>query len=713
MSFGVAAGSAWGLLPSLSASAGYLLFFGAEAAAPFIFASVVSLVSQLLIPKNNYKVKAVVSSTALFLGFAFLGQTYNAIIQTVICMASCFVLEHVKSDGKRGMAFKGVFAALLLLAFCGLSFRSMNAGIMIGVAALLVLAGQGKPMAATVAAIGVSGVFILFNREFAMLAAPIIIATFLACVFGKGKKTTIISFFGVSLTMVTILLGFDYKNIFFLLNISAGIILYSLVPSSVFEKIARKILTIKGNDLSSQVEIDNISDRLKFTLGAFDDIKDNIKENSQGFSNIADVFQASAENVCKKCGRFSACWIDNYSFLMDSFNNMTLQMREGEAFESGGFLKDNCSNIAALEEAVRENYEIFRFKEQRENELSEVRDVSLSQIDAISSLLDTLSAEIQQISEVDNRNTLVVKELLSKLGVEYDKAYVYKNIHGEEFVEIYLVGYIDNKRKNMLRQSISKATGIHFDSPSIMEVGDKVRLALYERPAFKTNFGFAQASAHNAAYCGDNMNYFTDGRGNVHMLLSDGMGKGKPAFSDSEMTVTMMSKLLNVGFGFPAAAKLVNSSFIVKSSNESLSTIDAFTFDLYTGTAKFFKAGAPDSFILSRGGALTRITSESLPIGILSGIRYSEQSVKLASGDMIVLMSDGVCENSKKWIEPLLAKARGLTPRELAEAVKLQAEDSAYPGHGDDTTVMVLKVESNMKSNARITSFGAKREAVA
>ena len=713
MSFGIAAGSTWGLLSSLGACVGYLLLFPTEAAAPFIFAAVISFVAQLFVSKNSRRIKAAISSAALFIAFAFLGDMNNAIIQSVICFSACFVLEHVKTDGKRGVAFKGIFAALLLLSLCGMSIGSMNVGIMLAVVVLLVLAGHGKAAAATISAIFAAGVLILHNSELTMLAAPIIIATFFACVFGKGKKTAIISFFGISLTLTMILLGFDYTNIFFLLNISAGIILYSLIPTTAFERIAQQFFAVKGGDLSSQIEIDNISDRLKFTLGAFDEIKDGIKGKKSGFNNITDVFQVSAEKVCKKCDKFSKCWVENYSFLMDGFNDITLHMKAGEAFESSGFLKDNCGNIAALEEVIKENYEVFRFKEQRANELSEVRDVSLSQIDAISSLLDTLSSEIKQISEVDERNTVILKKLLSKHGVPHDGAYVYKNIHGEAFVEIYLEKSLEVKQKNMLRQGISRATGIYFDTPSIMTVGDRIRLALFERPAFKTDFGFAQASAHKANYCGDNMNYFTDGRGNAHMLLSDGMGKGKAAFSDSEMTVSMMSKLLNAGFGFPAAAKLVNSSFIVKSVDESLSTIDVFTLDLYTGTAKFFKAGAPDSFILSRGGEVKRITSESLPIGILSGIRYSEQSVKLLPGDRVVLMSDGVYgfeENGEKWIEPLLAKARGLSPREIAEVVKYKAEKTAYHGQIDDITVLVLEVSGNAKSSARVTSFGAQKK---
>ena len=91
--------------------------------------------------------------------------------------------------------------------------------------------------------------------------------------------------------------------------------------------------------------------------------------------------------------------------------------------------------------------------------------------------------------------------------------------------------------------------------------------------------------------CGDAYQSFTDRRSVAHIILSDGMGSGTAAAVDSNMTVSLLQKLIDAGVGYQAALKIVNSALLVKSGEESLSTIDITAVNLYTGQAWFYKAG--------------------------------------------------------------------------------------------------------------------------
>ena len=118
------------------------------------------------------------------------------------------------------------------------------------------------------------------------------------------------------------------------------------------------------------------------------------------------------------------------------------------------------------------------------------------------------------------------------------------------------------------------------------------------------------------------------------------MGNGKRAALDSLMTCSTLRKFIESGFGFNSALKLLNLSFAIKSKEETLATVDSCTIDLYTGEAKFIKAGATSSYINTKG-RIIRFNSKSLPIGIIQGIRFDTEEILLSRGDVVVMFLDG------------------------------------------------------------------------
>ena len=103
---------------------------------------------------------------------------------------------------------------------------------------------------------------------------------------------------------------------------------------------------------------------------------------------------------------------------------------------------------------------------------------------------------------------------------------------------------------------------------------------------------------------------------------------------------------------------------MVKSEDESLSTVDVTSVDLYTGKTTFKKAGAPVTFVKKNGRVMVR-EMPSLPAGILNGIKFSTDTVNLTTGDMIVMVSDGVITGDDKWLEKLIRTWNEAVPRIL------------------------------------------------
>ena len=185
---------------------------------------------------------------------------------------------------------------------------------------------------------------------------------------------------------------------------------------------------------------------------------------------------------------------------------------------------------------------------------------------------------------------------------------------------------------------------------------------------------------------------FTDSKGFCYLCLSDGMGSGKRAAVDSVMTCGLFMKLLRASVGLDAAIKLVNSSLIVKSAEESFATIDLCRVDLYTGVVELLKAGAAETFV-RKGKSVASFECTSLPIGMLGGAEVQRSRVKLSEGDVIIMMSDGVTAQGSDWIREELLENRELSAMELASKLAVEAKALLRGKHQDDITVIAAKLK--------------------
>ena len=168
---------------------------------------------------------------------------------------------------------------------------------------------------------------------------------------------------------------------------------------------------------------------------------------------------------------------------------------------------------------------------------------------------------------------------------------------------------------------------IHFDLEQWQQE-EEMCIRDSERTVYSVETAKIQHSCDGQKVCGDALEEIWDGRGNVHLLLSDGMGSGSRAALDSAMTFCLLKKLVTAGFSFDSSLELVNAALLVKSEEESLSTVDVATVDLYSGETQFLKAGAAPTFVY-RDGSVVKVEAASMPAGILKGVDFAKSRLKL------------------------------------------------------------------------------------
>ena len=249
-------------------------------------------------------------------------------------------------------------------------------------------------------------------------------------------------------------------------------------------------------------------------------------------------------------------------------------------------------------------------------------------------------------------------------------------------------------KRNALAKELSGLCGRCFDTPVITEIGSRRRITLSEIPLFDAEVGVYQHICGGGKLCGDCVGCFSNGFGEFVALISDGMGTGGRAAVDSNMTVSILKRLLKSGLSDDTALKVVNSALMVKSEDESLSTVDLLKVDLFSGRAVIGKAGAPATFV-RKGGRVVIKNAPSLPVGILGEVSFSKQSVKLSEGDVVVMVSDGAFTGEERWLENLIKSYEDGTCQDLAKKVVEEAIKRRNDGHDDDVTAVVLKLHND------------------
>ena len=194
--------------------------------------------------------------------------------------------------------------------------------------------------------------------------------------------------------------------------------------------------------------------------------------------------------------------------------------------------------------------------------------------------------------------------------------------------------------------AVEKALEMKFrlykDARSIVPM-EETEVTLYEQNKFYVLPGIAAKKMSGSPVSGDNYLMFERDCGKYHLCLSDGMGSGTVAAKESELVVELLEKFIEAGFKRETAVKMLNSAMVLSGEAERFSTLDYCEIDLYTGVVSMIKIGAAASFLV-RDGDVTVINWGSLPAGVDVDQKFESTDITLASGDFLVMVTDGVLE---------------------------------------------------------------------
>lgn len=223
-------------------------------------------------------------------------------------------------------------------------------------------------------------------------------------------------------------------------------------------------------------------------------------------------------------------------------------------------------------------------------------------------------------------------------------------------------------------------------------------LLLRERGRFTVRFFAEGESKEQAEPCGDNFSVLRREDGKTYVMLSDGLGSGQTACRQSERVLELIEELLNAGFPAADALSMSNGCLAGQSEEGFLATVDLCEIDEFTGEARFYKMGAPDSFVIHKNQVeqIGQTEEKALPAGAFVQSPGVPGVKKLYHGDYLVMVSDGVLDafpgdNPEEALRQVLLMLPKGNPGAMAEQI-LKIVKETRGERADDCMVLVAGI---------------------
>lgn len=423
-------------------------------------------------------------------------------------------------------------------------------------------------------------------------------------------------------------------------------------------------------------------------------------------NNLQGLLNGVSTKVCKGCSLYRICWekefYKTYRNIMDLLAQIETNGRLTEDHLSPD-IKKRCGRLKELAISVNCLFEVYKNNQSWQRKLSEGREIVGNQLESLAHIMQNLSEEIKIDVRMREDIEVILRSELARAGYTTLDLRVVGDGAGQFEITISCPscgGKMQclNEIGPLVSRIMSQPLTVLNSNYCTKKTGDPVcEFKLLPQRRLNVELGTAAAVKHSSMVSGDTYSTFDLKEGKFAIVLSDGMGIGPKAATESKAAVALLEKLLETGFDQNTAVKTVNSILVLGSPEETFATIDLAVIDLMKGTGEFIKIGSAPSFI-KRGGQVSMIRANSLPIGILNNIEVDVMQQPLVHDDVLVMVSDGLLESlagdveGESWMMDTLQNIMTTDPQNVADLLLNRAVLNAGGSINDDMTVIVARL---------------------
>ena len=599
---------------------------------------------------------------------------------------------------------------LAILAGVGLSIvgnfkiYGINIKNIISVLGVLIMALTGGPGAGATTGIiiGITG------SSFAIspwLVAILAFSGLVAGTFNKMGKPGVILGFVLGYVLYNLYVNSMGESLipWTALAVSCGILL--MLPAGFLKKLDIYLNETAAQSLKNQADIiKSAGDRLYEMAALLEELGKAFVEPLGRNNDICQgeflnrVCQEAQQKVCSSCGLNRTCWERELARTVRSFYGLIKACEADRSVGLPHLFRVRCGKTGDIKKIIDEFSCVYNLERHMNNIAKYSREKIRACFQEAAGIVKNLVKDMPQ-DYTDAPIEAKLAEKFSSLGVRIERIHFQKDNckHEISMVKSPCIG--ERQCEALIPRGLSEVMGKRFsirvlDCP-LKSGSSWCRLKAVSEEGLGVAVGVAGAAKEGFEVSGDDFCFSELSDGRYLLALSDGMGVGDKAAKHSERTLTLLERLMEAGFDYDAALKITNSAMAASYGDESFSTVDMAVIDTYTGMTDFIKAGSAAGFV-KRGFRVETIKGGSLPVGIMDEVCPRVIHRDLKSGDIVVMVTDGVIDalsghqDGEEQLKKLLSGLRTANPQEIVDEVLKKARLGSAAR--DDMTVMAARL---------------------
>ena len=510
----------------------------------------------------------------------------------------------------------------------------------------------------------------------------------------------------VSILIVDVLMSFflnlhgDFSTLVFAPTFSS-VFVFVVVPSQVYRFVrdycsgsAERYL---GKSVAKKIG-DNVSRRLYRLSDIFLSMKNAFFTMSASGISAEDAEKAivrqCSDAVCADCTQRTKCWRQELRQTEQSLMQLGVcAVKRGKCtiLDVPQTLSVKCDRVSAMLSEINVQAQNYRAYKERIDAADNGKTLLGEQMGGVSQLLMQLASDCKNSTGYDRTKEQELIERLVFHNVLCSGAVIAKQKDVVTVVVTVGKNDVDKATIEKVASSVIKQNMVveHVENT---ESDAWLNVLLTVKPRYSVTFGVSSVTKEGSEISGDTHSVLQTDNGKCIVALCDGMGSGGLAEQMSTTSISLVESFYRAGFDNDVILSCVNK-LLVGSGNEIFCAVDIAVLDLYNGLADFIKLGACVGLVKNEG-RVEIISGSSLPLGVLEEMKPSVTKKALLSGDVVVLVSDGVadCFKDPSLLAKTFAEVSLNVPQSIAEIILAKAMKLCNNKPADDMTVVVAKL---------------------
>src|SRR5690625_5236965 len=495
-----------------------------------------------------------------------------------------------------------------------------------------------------------------------------------------------------------------------------AIFMFYMTPSSLLKQLSRYIPGTTEYSYEERKYLQKIRDVTAQRVEQFSEVfealsKSFIQSTEPASDDVAidetDYFLSLVtEKTCQLCFMKERCWqkrFDETYSLMENMKNDLVLTNEIDPKNRTKF-ENHCVKAKQVVDVMENEISLLKINKKLKKQVMESKKIVADQLKGVSDVMDNFAKEIVKERQRHEKQEIQIIRALKQMDIHLEKIDIYRLEKGSIDIEMSIIfkdyhGEGSKLIAPVLTDILQETIVVTEEEISPFPNGISF-LTFGSAKQYVVETGVAVAAKGGGLISGDSFTTMELGKGKYALAISDGMGNGLRAREESMETLRLLEQILQTGISEQVAIKSINSILALRTTDEIFATLDLAIINLHNAALQFLKIGSSPSFI-KRGDEIIQMESNNLPIGIIEHVELESVSEPLKSGDILIMMSDGIFDGPKQikntdlWLERKIKNMETDDPQAIADLLLEEVIRGELGVIRDGMTVVVSKINKH------------------